>query len=336
MNIAIILNVILLIASLLWLAFEPGFEPFIVSIGFVAALITLSKANTKKKITTDVASHDNKEIQPKALEPTEVELVASRFKKVLELMNVKNEYSPYTIAKLAQVMKLSTTGELERIFNAEVEPSFEFVKVFCQTFGINEDWLLHGHKSPYTNDDQTNFDPLSYYSEIISLSPEQIYFVLNNSNVGQTFIVLQLSEFKYKLLQRTWHVSSHVGGGGRSQIYGLYKLIRKLKDNDWSDKCCGRVLEPEQFERLYNGECYPESILAYPSYNNPWWDDFTDIYGKYGISKNYKEWYGSGFTFAQKVVRERLGDEGLKDKRLHTIDKPSLDEFIREMENENN
>lgn len=334
MNIAIFLNIILLIASLLWLAFEPGFEPFIVSISFVTALIALSRANNKKQTITNTTSQDNQRVLCKGDEPTEVELLASRFKEVLKLMNVKNAYSPYTIAKLAQVMHLSTTGELERIFNAQVEPSFEFVRIFCQTFGINEDWLLHGHKSPYTNDEQTSFDPLDYYSEIVSLKPEQIYFVLNNSTVGQTFIVLRLSEFKYKLLQRKWRVSSHVGGGGRSQIYGLYNLIRKLKDNKWGDKCCGRVLEPEQFENLYNGECYPKSILDSPSYNNPWWDDFTDIYGKYVISRNYEEWYGSGFSFAQKVVRERLGDKGLKDKSLHMVTKPNLDELIAELNNE--
>jgi hypothetical protein len=132
---------------------------------------------------------------------------------------------------------------------------------------------------------------------------------MNNSKVGEVFILLELSDFKYKVLRRTWHISSHVGGGGRSQIYGLYKLIRKLKKNDHGLKCGGRILEPEVFEKLLSGRAFPDSVLSRPSYENPWWDDFTDVYGKYPISSSYEEWYGKGFSYAQSVVREKLESE---------------------------
>lgn len=310
MNIAIILNVIVLVASLLWLAFEPGFEPFIMTLMSVLTLIGLSIKSTKSKknkIERDYQKHAK--ANPESKEPTEVELVASRFKKSLELMNEGNDYSPFTIAKLAQHMKLHKIGELERVFNAEEEPSFEFISHFCNTFGINKNWLIHGQGYPYSNQEQTNFDPLEYYSKIEKEKPNRIYFIMNNSKIGEVFILLELSDFKYKIFQRTWHVSSHVGGGGMNQIYGLYKLIKKLKKNNYSLKCGGRILEPEVFQKLLSGKVFPDSILSRSSHENPWWDDFIDVYGKYPISSNYAEWYGKGFLYAQSVVREKLEDE---------------------------
>ena len=233
-------------------------------------------------------------------------------------MNEGNSYSPFTIAKLAQLMKLHKIGELERVFNAEQEPSFEFIADFCNTFGISKNWLIHGQGTPYNNPEQTNFDPLAYYSEIEKENPNRIYFIMNNSEVGEVFILLKLSDFKYKIFQRTWHVSRHGGGGGRSQIYGLYKLIRKLKKNDHSLKCGGRILEPEVFEKLLSGRVFPEFVLSRPSFENPWWDDFTDVYGKYPISSNYEELYGKGFSDAQSVVREKLEAESANKSMQQT------------------
>ena len=321
MNIAIVLNTIVLIASLLWLAFEPGFEPFIVSITAILTLIGLSiksSKSNKKEIVVESDYQKSVDVESDVKKPTEVELVASRFRESLELMNEGNTYTPFTIAKLAQLMKLHKIGELERVFNAEEEPSFEFIAHFCNTFGISKNWLIHGQGTPYNNPGQTNFDPLEYYSEIEKENPNRIYFIMNNSEVGEVFILLELSDFKYKILQRTWHVSSHVGGGGRSQIYGLYKLIRKLKKNDHSLKCGGRILEPEVFEKLLSGRVFPESVLSRPSFENPWWDDFTDVYGKYPISSNYEEWYGKGFSYAQSVVREKLEAESANKSMQQT------------------
>jgi len=316
MNIAIVLNVIILIASLLWLAMESGFEPFIMTLTSVITLTGLSiKSNRFRKdgIQGEGYIQKNDVVCPEPKKDTEVELLAARFKKSLELMNEGNSYSPFTIAKLAQLMKLHKIGELEKVFNGEEEPSFEFISHFCSTFGINKNWLIHGQGSPYSNQERTNFDPLEYYSEIVRENPNRIYFIMNNSDIGEAFILLELSDFKYKILQRIWHVSSHVGGGGRSQIYGLYKLIKKLKQNGHSFKCGGRILEPKVFERLFSGNVFPDAILSRPSYENPWWDDFTDVHGKYPISSNYEEWYGKGFSYAQSVVRERIESEGAKN-----------------------
>lgn len=282
-----------MVASLLWLAFESGFEPFIVSLTTVLSLVGLSfklSRDNEKRETLENGTNEG-------------------LKDTLELMNENNSYSPYTIAKLAQLMKLHKIGELERVFNAQEEPSFEFIEHFCITFGINKNWLIYGQGNPYDNPEQTNFDPLEYYSEIKDENPNRIYFIMNKSETGEVFILLELSDFKYKILQRTWHVSTHVGGGGRSQIYGLYKLILKLKDSSRSLKCGGRILAPEVFKKLRSGSVFPHTVLSRPSYENPWWDDFTDVFGKYPISPNYVEWYGKGFSYAQSVVRDKIEEE---------------------------
>ncbi|MEW8231171.1 MAG: hypothetical protein AB2745_12650 [Candidatus Thiodiazotropha endolucinida] len=322
MNIAMMLNTIVLIAALLWLAFEPGFEPFIVSITAVLTLIGLSLKSSMKQKQEIVSSNKEKNDPVDEIEEefSEVEQVASRFRQTQDLMNENNSYSPYTIAKLAQLMKLHKIGELERVFNAQEEPSFEFIEHFCSTFGVNKDWLIHGQGYPYKNPEQTNFDPLEYYSEIVNENPNRIYFIMNKSDVGEVFILLELTDYKYKILQRTWHISNHVGSGGRSQIYGLYKLIRKLKETRYDMKCGGRILDPTVFENLLLGKLFPDSVLSRPSHENPWWDDFTDVYGKYPISTNYESWYGKGFLFAQSVVREKIKEESANKSMQPTAD----------------
>ena len=68
-------------------------------------------------------------------------------------------------------------------------------------------------------------------------------------------------------------------------------------------------MESKLFENLLSGRIFPDSVLSRSSHENPWWDDFTDIYGKYPISSNYEGWYGKGFAYAQSVVREKLEEE---------------------------
>ncbi|ADN75762.1 hypothetical protein Fbal_1558 [Ferrimonas balearica DSM 9799] len=312
MSIAIILNIVVLIASLLWLGFDPGFEPFIVVITAVLTLIGLSINSSKHGDTETVVkskSEYESTVEPEVNNITEVELIASRFRESLKIMNEGNLYSPFTISKLAQLMRLQKTGDLEKVFNGKEEPSFEFIDHYCNTFGINKGWMIHGQGTIYDNQEKTNFDPLDYYSDIEKSNPNEIYFIMNRSEVGEVFIILAMSDYKYKILKRTWRISKHVGGGGRSQIFGLYKLIKELKENGYGLKCGGRILEPIIFEKLLSGSVFPGSILSKYSDENPWWDDFTDVYGKYPISSNYKEWYGKGFSYAQSVVREKLEDE---------------------------
>jgi hypothetical protein len=68
---------------------------------------------------------------------SEVASIAKRFKQVLDLMNEKRSYGKYTIAGLAQLMKLHSVGELESVFLGSREPCFEFFEHFCDKIWVN-------------------------------------------------------------------------------------------------------------------------------------------------------------------------------------------------------
>jgi hypothetical protein len=94
-------------------------------------------------------------------------------------------------------------------------------------------------------------------------------------------------------------LSDHVGAGGQSQIFGMYKLILALRNSHMI--CGGRILEENQFNSLFSGNIFPGSIIEFPGQENPWWDDFTDVHRKYPISSSYESWYGKGFMDAQSL-----------------------------------
>ena len=169
-------------------------------------------------------------VEPPASEPVprseelEVERIPKRFRTILDLMNEDRPYSKFTISQFARSMALRRVGELEDVFTGRVEPTFQFVEKFCETFGVNFEWLVHGQMSPFSNGEMTKYDPLSYLDEILDLHPLGVYFVRENTETAPAFILLQLSDSKFKILHRTWHVSDHVGAGGESQLVGLYRL----------------------------------------------------------------------------------------------------------------
>ena len=237
---------------------------------------------------------------------SEVAGIVARFNQILELMNEKRSYGKYTIAGLAQLMKLHSVGELESIFLGSREPSFEFIDHFCSAFGINRNWLIEGKSTPYSSPEGTNFDPFDYLSEIEGLKPGRIYFIRSDSPVGEVFILLKLADWKYRIISRVWHISDHVGAGGQSQIFGMYKLILALQKNQYSFSCGGRILRKDEFDKLLSGNIFPGSAIEFPTQENPWWDDFVDVHHKYPISSNYESWYGKGFMAAQSIVRWKL------------------------------
>lgn len=237
---------------------------------------------------------------------SEVAGIVKRFNQVLALMNEKRTYGKYTIASLAQLMKLHSVGELESVFLGSREPSFEFIGHFCTCFGVNREWLIEGKSGPFCNSEGTHFDPLEYLDEIESAKPERIYFIRSESRVGEVFILLKLADWRYRILGRVWHISDHVGAGGQSQIFGMYKLIMALRDRHYGISCGGRVLNERGFRSLLSGNIFPGSIIDFPNQENPWWDDFTDVHHKYPVSSSYESWYGRGFMEAQAIVRWKL------------------------------
>lgn len=247
-----------------------------------------------------------KNVQPNS----EVASIVKRFNQVLDLLNEKRTYGKYTIAGLAQLMKLHSVGELECVFLGSQEPSFEFIDHFCATFGVNRNWLIEGKEAPFRESERTHFDPLEYLDEIEALAPNRVYFIRSASEVGEVFLLLKLSDYKYKIFSQVWHISDHVGAGGQSQIFGMYQLILALQKSRFSTSCGGRVLPEDEFNDLLSGKVFPGSVIEFPARENPWWDDFVDVHHTYPISSNYESWYGKGFLAAQSIVLWKLKEDG--------------------------
>lgn len=274
-----------------------------------------NKLLDKKSNLPEIATkkHDNVQIpdiiQDSSLDNiTEVASIIRRLNKFLKLLNENRQHDLFTIAKLAQIMGLKSVGELENYFTGKAEPNFEFLKQFCDIFGVNYSWLLEEKGQPFHTYKQTNYDPFMYYSYIEDMKPESIYFIRSDNEYGYTFIVLKINNWKYEIIHRIWNISSYVGSGGESQIYGMYKLIKKLKEKFYL-KCYGRILKNESFDLLYSGEKFSGSIIDFKSHDSPWWDDFTDINKLYAISSHYEYWYGKEFIAAQNVVKMFLYQE---------------------------
>lgn len=119
------------------------------------------------------------------------------------------------------------------------------------------------------------YDPIDYLDDIIRMSPKKIYFIQEKSEVAVTFIMLEFSDWYYMVGTKTWYISSHVGAGGRGQIYG----------------------------KKFPGSC------SIGRNNNPWWDDFTDIAHYCSIASEYEKWYGKSFIDAQKIVKYQIENQ---------------------------
>lgn len=256
-----------------------------------------------------------KNIQP----DSEVASIVKRFNQVLDLLNERRSYGKYTIAGLAQLMKLHSVGELECVFLGSQEPSFEFIDHFCATFGINRSWLIEGKEAPFSEYEGVHFDPLDYLYEIEALEPSRIYFIRSASELGEVFLLLKLSDCKYKIVSQIWHISDHVGAGGESQIFGMYQLIVKLKKSRLSTFCGGRTLPEERFNELFSGKVFPGSVIDFPVQENPWWDDFVDVNHEYPISSNYESLYGKGFMVAQSIVRWKLKEDAERQSANNSL-----------------
>lgn len=240
---------------------------------------------------------------------TEVEKLSERFQKVVSLMNKnRGEYSKFTIPKLSEILNLEKRSMLENIMNGKEEPTFDFLRKFCETFRINYNWLNEGNGEPfYIN--YIYYSPIDYFEDIISLNPERIFFVQNKSEVAETFIMFGFSDWYYMVGTKFWHVSNHVGAGGQGQIYDLYLLIKKLKENLFEFKCFGLKLDKKEFWDVANGKVFPGSCLIGDMGirgNNPWWDDFTDITHYYPIADSYENMHGKSFIDAQNIVKYQI------------------------------
>ena len=236
---------------------------------------------------------------------TEKGKIASRLRKVLELMNDGRTHDKYHIAKLASILGLEKAGELESYFLGKEEPTFEFLDMFSETFAVNPSWLKFGDERPFFSSEIYCHSALDYYDHIIDLKPVKIYFVKCDSQIGEAIIVLKFEEWKFIVINDSWHISSHVGGTGRRQLYELYQLIVKLMDLQ-DIRCGGRIISYNLLLKLMNGEIFPGSVLSQYGRENDWWYCLTDIHHKSYVADNYINEFGQEFLKAHEIIKEEI------------------------------
>ncbi len=243
----------------------------------------------------------------------EHDTIGGRIRHVIELMNKNPYHEAFSIADVAKILELSSAGELEEIIDSENHVDFKFTKLFSETFGVNLHWLDTGHGQPFYHVTYTT-SPISLFDIILSSNAKGIYFVRDDSSENRVVIVLKLKEYRnqgycFSVLNAPWHISSHVGAGGSRQIFEYYQLILKLKASGLYNNCWGREVTEKKFSQLVSGDIFPSEVVDGMIGEAHWWDDFTDISGKYVISENYQQWYGEWFDNAQAIVRWKLQEQ---------------------------
>lgn len=269
---------------------------------FVASRIFNNKKEESKEVTSS-KSLDLEITNFKIADQTEVEAISDRFNVCLKLMNTNRNSDPLTIAWIAKQLKLQRISDLEDVFLGKNEATFELIEKFSEIFGINAEWLLEGKGQPFKIKGHRKLLPLEYFDEIKSSEADGIFFVRANTIEGQTIIVLKLSEYKFMIFEKDWHISDQIGGTGQHQLLSFYELINKLIANRLAFKCYGIILEKGDFYKLQNGEIFPGEFLNKMQLRNAWWEDLLDFQYSFRSKELYKLKYGESFIRAQEVLR---------------------------------
>lgn len=238
--------------------------------------------------------------------------VSNRLYKILALVN-QNRNIKATISEIAEFCEYEKTSDLEKYFLGLEEPRTEEKEKICIYLGVNPQWLKHGKGEPFKSQEPNELYDINYLDLIKKKSPKKIIFIRSKAEDGATCIVLQLDDFKYIYLPKTWHISGEVGSTGRDQVYSFYKLIKAIqnyKETNYEFQCVsivGNHAKKQDFDDLTNGRVYPGSMIE--RYNDNWWDDLTDIDHSWHYAPSYEKKYGKGFIEAQEIIRYKISVE---------------------------
>jgi hypothetical protein len=234
--------------------------------------------------------------------------IAGRLQDVLVLMNVNRRDDEFTIARFAQILQFRSVAELEDIFLRKSAASFAVLIQFSESFGINRAWLIEGKEAPYYEPNFFRSSPFDYYEDFEKLQPECLWFVRSKSKIGETLLVFQFSDWRYKVSPMVWHVSDHIGGTGLHQLIDLYKLISTLQAANHFMRCKACTLSEKNFFSLAKGLVFPGALLRIRFPESHWWDDFVDVNHERNTAEKYRNWHGESFVVAQSLVTRHLSE----------------------------
>jgi len=267
-----------------------------------------SKSKTGITLDPDIATRLNQEANKSALINELLRRHYSmydscrRLNHVYQLLNQGcTEHNKLSVSRIAHILGLEKVGTLQSYFDGTSEPTFQFLDAFAAPFGIFPSWLKFGEGNPFFSKEPMHLYATSYLNRIEELSLKCIYFIKSNHEAGDSGILLQLSDFEFVYFPKTWPISSYVGGTGLSQILEFYKLTMTLKTEHPSIGCQGRIIDRNRFSDLFSGRIFAGFVTT--ENENPWWDDFTDIYRENQDAATYEESYGKEFLKAQDSVK---------------------------------
>jgi hypothetical protein len=232
------------------------------------------------------------------------EALSGRLRYVMSLLNEGRRYDAITVSRIAEMLGAERISDVSNFFNGTSEPPISFLRSFASRFGVNAEWLIHAEDEAFYCAEPIAFSPIDALPLLESVSPENIFLVRSKSEYGECIIVVKVDEWRYLTINGLWHVSSHVGATGRSQLVDLYDLILRILKSKLP--CHGSILEAYVFDQIKSGEIYPGSVLERHNGNADWWVALLDVDRKQTKANLYKQWYGQGFLDAQDILRESL------------------------------
>lgn len=186
-------------------------------------------------------------------------------------------------------------------------PKKDILEDIADIFGLSDDWLQKGKGNPF------DYDYLKKHARINVLYPEECldyrkefpslkyYFVLSGKK--DVAIILQLSEFKFIVVPKSWTLDANsVGRTGQKQMESLCYLLERLS----MTTTYGRIVSQELFDGLILGKIYP-GIIEYMRYcdmenchkieSSCWQENITDM----NQSDRY-EHYGDWLKESQECI----------------------------------
>ncbi|WP_152615121.1 hypothetical protein [Janthinobacterium lividum] len=236
---------------------------------------------------------------------------ASRLSYALTLLNEnRTAYESLTVSHVAEAVHAERVSDVLRYFDGRQEPPIRFMRDFAAKFGVNAEWLIHGEDEAFYCDEPVAFTPLDALPFLEGHEHEDIFLIRSDSIYGECAIVVRLEPWRYVTINGVWHVSSHVGGTGRSQMEDLCLFFVYLLQKKISFR--GFALDNETFYKLKEGEIYPGSILEGRSRGSDWCVSLLDFDHREPRARHYGEWHGQSFLDAQDILKQHLSLETKK------------------------
>lgn len=250
--------------------------------------------------------------EPAPIPPRIGEVIGGRLVEVHRLLNASPRRG-FCPARMAAIMEMPRPVDLERLMRAEDDVTFEFLDRFADTFAASRDWIRYGVGAPFEARRSDTYQSGESLLQIVeSANPKTLYFVKDTSDACRATIVAEVEPHRFRVIFEPIHVSSQNGNGGAGRLVSFFDLVTLLQGRSTRWSMTGVLVSPEAFDALLGGSWWPGKVCLGGN-QSTWWDDFTDISGKYPISSGYASAHGKAFVDAQEIVRYHQKERNERD-----------------------